>query len=272
MQRATSRALRTVLIAALSLGAAACTRNPGSEPSDRPRTETPEQPAERVRSEPDPGLLGAQTERAPEAPPTPPPAEPAEPVAATDPALLNPAAANERAPARFVVEMTTTKGPILIEVQRAWSPNGADRFYNLARLGYYTDVAFFRVIGGFMAQAGLHGDPRVNAAWRQAQIPDDAPARQSNTRGMVSFAMAGPNTRTTQFFISFGDNSQLDSMGFTPFGRVRDMGVVDQLHAGYGEGAPRGLGPSQGRVAMQGNAYLRESFPQLDYIQSARIR
>ncbi|MDQ3037193.1 MAG: peptidylprolyl isomerase [Myxococcota bacterium] len=189
---------------------------------------------------------------------------------AVDPRLLTPAALNERAPARFVAELDTTEGPVRIEVTRAWAPQGADRFYNLVRAGYFTDVAFFRVIDGFMAQAGISGSPEVNAAWRSANIPDDPP-QQSNTRGMVSYAMGGPGTRTTQFFVSFGDNSRLDSMGFAPFGRVLDMATVDRLYSGYGEGAPGGRGPAQQRVQTEGNAYLRAEFPQLDYIRSARI-
>ncbi len=197
--------------------------------------------------------------------------EPSTETTTPNPSLLDPRQANEQAPDSFAVELTTTKGPIVIDVTRAWSPHGADRFYNLVKVGYFTDVAFFRVISGFMAQAGIHGDPRVNQAWRSANIPDDPAAGQSNTRGMVSFAMAGPNTRTTQFFINFGDNSRLDSMGFTPFGRVRDMRAVDALYKGYGEGAPRGRGPSQALIQSRGNEYLRQSFPELDYIVSARI-
>lgn len=188
----------------------------------------------------------------------------------TDPRLLTPAALTERAPDVFVAELDTTEGPVRIEVHRAWAPNGADRFYNLVRAGYFTDVAFFRVIDGFMAQAGIHGDPQVNAAWRSANIPDD-PVVQHNTRGMVSYAMAGPGTRTTQFFVSFGDNQRLDAMGFAPFGRVLDMSTVDRLYAGYGEGAPGGRGPAQARIQREGNAYLRAEFPELDYIRSARV-
>lgn len=190
-----------------------------------------------------------------------------------DPRLLAPGRATERAPEMFVAELETTEGTVHIEVHRAWSPNGADRFYNMVRLGYFQDVAFFRVIAGFMGQAGIHGDPRVAAAWRDANIPDD-PVVQHNTRGMVTFAMSGvPNSRSNQFFINFGDNSRLDGMGFAPFGRVReaDMAIVDRLHAGYGEGAPNGRGPEQGRVQREGNAYLRAQFPALDYIRSARV-
>lgn len=206
-------------------------------------------------------------------PPTPEPAKqpPAQPRAQLDPALLNPSAANDTAPARYSVHLDTTKGPIVIDVTRSWAPKGADRFYNLVKIGYFTDVAFFRVLDGFMAQTGLHGDPQVNSAWRNANIEDDPAGRNSNTRGMVSYAMAGPNTRTTQFFINYGDNSRLDSMGFAPFGRVRDMAAVDRLYNRYGEGAPRGRGPNQGTIQSQGNTYLRAQFPELDYIRSARI-
>lgn len=188
----------------------------------------------------------------------------------TTPALHNPALATETAPARFSVELVTTKGPIVIDVTRAWAPHGADRFYNLVRAGYFTDVAFFRVLTGFMAQCGIHGDAGVNRAWHNANIPDD-PVTQHNTRGFVSFATAGPNTRTTQFFVNYGDNSSLDGMGFAPFGRVRDMTAVEALYAGYGEGAPSGRGPMQGRLNNEGNPYLRAEFPQLDYIQRASV-
>jgi peptidyl-prolyl cis-trans isomerase A (cyclophilin A) len=179
--------------------------------------------------------------------PTPPPSVPP-PSGPVDPRLLNPAALSQRAPNEFAVELTTTEGTITIDVHRAWSPNGADRFYNLVQAGYFTDVAWFRVIDGFMAQCGIHGRPEVNRAWQ-----------------------GGPNTRTTQFFISLVDNSRLDSMGFTPFGLVRNMAAVDRLYDVYGEGAPGGRGPTQSRIQSEGNTYLRAEFPELDYIQSARI-
>lgn len=165
----------------------------------------------------------------------------------------------------------TTAGTFTIEVHRDWAPLGADRFHELVQSGYYDGVRFFRVLTGFMAQFGIHGDPSMSAAWRDRRIADD-PVRQSNTRGMVSYAMAGPRTRTTQVFINFGDNSQLDGMGFAPFGRVIEgMDVVDRLYAGYGEGAPRGPGPDQGRIQTEGNAYLARQFPKLDYIKRASI-
>ncbi|MCZ6805477.1 MAG: peptidylprolyl isomerase [Deltaproteobacteria bacterium] len=175
-----------------------------------------------------------------------------------------------QAPDQYTVELDTTKGPILIEVHHDWSPHGAERFYELVQNGYYSDVAFFRVIDGFMAQAGINGDPALNAKWRENRIPDD-PVKESNTRGTLSFATSGPNSRTTQFFINLVGNSRLDGMGFSPFGKLKDMTVVDALYAGYGEGAPRGRGPSQALLQSQGNTYLKENFPNLDYIKSAKI-
>lgn len=189
-----------------------------------------------------------------------------------DAALRDPSKATAQAPATYTVELDTTAGPIRIDVDRASAPNGADRFYNLVRAGYYRDVAFFRVIPGFMAQVGLHGDPEINKIWRSANIEDD-PVAGSNTRGTVSFATAGPNTRTTQFFINYVDNTRLDQMGFSPIGKVQDasMKVVDALHGGYGEAAPRGKGPSQARIHAEGNTYLKKEFPELSYIKSAKI-
>ena len=176
----------------------------------------------------------------------------------------------DTAPAKFTVKFETTKGDLLIDVTREWAPLGADQFHRLVKAGFYDDVAFFRVISGFMAQVGINGKPALNAQWREKPLQDD-PVKQSNTRGMVTFATAGPNTRTTQIFINFGDNSQLDNMGFAPFGKVRDMAVVDKLCAEYGEGAPQGRGPSQGRLQNEGNEYLKTSFPKLDYIKKATI-
>ncbi len=192
--------------------------------------------------------------------------------AAPSPALLSPDAATETAPDTYRVKLDTTAGEVVIEVHRDWAPNGADRFYNLVKVGYYDDTAFFRVISGFMAQVGMHGDPTVSAAWMNARIPDD-PVIQSNTRGAVTFAMRSePASRTTQIFINFGNNSGLDQSGFAPFGRVvQGMEVVDALYAEYGEGAPRGAGPSQGRILREGNAYLKAEFPKLDYIKRASI-
>ena len=185
--------------------------------------------------------------------------------------LLTPDALTATAPDVFQARFETSKGDFVIEVHREWSPNGADRFYNLVSHGYYDDVRFFRVIAGFMAQFGIHGDSAVAAVWREQRIDDD-PVMGSNTRGFVSYAMAGANTRTTQIFINFGDNSRLDEMGFSPFGEVVEgMDVVDQLYAGYGEGAPSGNGPAQGAIQMRGNDYLTAEFPNLDFVRSATI-
>ena len=185
--------------------------------------------------------------------------------------LGNPAALKEQAPPVYKVEFETSKGPFVVEVHRDWAPNGADRFYNLVKNGFYDNTRFFRVIEGFMAQFGVNGDPKVSAVWRESRIKDD-PVKVSNKRTFVTFATAGPNTRTTQIFISYGDNSNLDSQGFSPFGQVvSGMKVVDSLYSGYGEGAPGGRGPNQTRVQSEGNAYLSSSFPNLDYVKKATI-
>jgi peptidyl-prolyl cis-trans isomerase A (cyclophilin A) len=191
---------------------------------------------------------------------------PAEPPAA----LLRPGEATETAPERYSVRLDTTKGEVYIDVRRSWAPRGADRFYNLVKRGYFDDTAFFRVVAGFMAQIGIHGHPAVNTAWRNARIEDD-PVTQSNTRGMVTFATSGKNSRTTQFFINLVDNARLDGMGFAPIGRVRNVNVVERLYAEYGEGAPAGRGPIQARIQSEGNAYLRREFPELDYIRRASV-
>jgi len=186
--------------------------------------------------------------------------------------LANPSALRETAPAAYKARFETSKGAFVIDVTRAWAPNGADRFYNLVKNGFYDGVRFFRVLDGFMAQFGVNGDPKISAAWRGATLQDD-PVRQSNRRGFVTYAKAGPNTRTTQVFINYADrNSVLDKDGFAPFGRVTSgMEVVDALYNGYGEGAPRGSGPDQGRVQMEGNAYLAKNFPRLDFVKKATI-
>jgi peptidyl-prolyl cis-trans isomerase A (cyclophilin A) len=188
--------------------------------------------------------------------------------------LTNLAAFSEQAPATFKASFDTSKGPFVITAHRDWAPIGADRFYNLVKNGYYDDVRFFRVIDGFMAQFGMHGTPAVQSAWgaSSARLKDD-PVKQGSKRGYVVFAHAGPNTRTTQLFINFKDNSSmLDKQGFAAFGEVTSgMDVVDKLYSGYGDGAPQGRGPEQGRITAEGNAYLTKSFPKLDYIKSAAI-
>jgi peptidyl-prolyl cis-trans isomerase A (cyclophilin A) len=185
--------------------------------------------------------------------------------------LTNPAALNEKAPAAYKVRFDTERGPVIVDVRRDWAPNGADRFYNLVKNGFYDNARFFRVVSGFMVQFGIHGDPKISAVWRTAAIKDD-PVRQSNKRGFITYATSGPNSRTTQVFINFGDNAALDSQGFAPFGQVSSgMEKVDAMFAGYGEGAPQGRGPDQGRIQREGNAYLMKDFPKLDFIKKATL-
>jgi len=192
--------------------------------------------------------------------------------AAANPALLDPSLAKEKAPDTYKVKMETTAGDFAIEVHRDWAPHGADRFYNLVNIGYFNNVAFFRVLKGFMAQAGMHADPAVSNVWLKARIPAD-PVKKSNTKGMVTFAMGGqPTTRTAQFFINYGNNSYLDASGFAPFGEVVEgFDSVKALYGGYGEGAPSGKGPNQGKLFRTGNSYLKADFPKLDYIVTASI-
>ncbi len=186
-------------------------------------------------------------------------------------AMLKPELANEQAPGTFKVKFETTKGDFVVQVNRDWAPLGADRFYNLVKIGYFEDIAYFRAINGFMVQFGISGYPEVATAWRNAKLDDD-PVTQSNKRGRITFATSGPNTRTTQMFINYRDNGNLDGMGFSPFGEVvSGMEVVDSLYQGYGEGAPRGKGPSQGLLQSKGNAYLKAEFPKLDYINKASL-
>ena len=176
------------------------------------------------------------------------------------------AALNEQAPDEFAVRLETSVGSVVIQVTRDWAPHGADRFYNLVRNGFYDEQRFFRVMPGFVVQWGLSGNPELNAVWRQANILDD-PIKQSNTRGRITYAKTNqPNTRTTQIFINLGDNSRLDGQNFAPFGEiVEGMEIVDQINAEYGQQ------PNQGQIAGRGNAYLKENFPNLDYIVKAEI-
>ena len=195
--------------------------------------------------------------------------------AATDVSpLVNPTAEMlaEHAPDTVRVRFETSKGPFVVEAYRDWAPNGVDRFYQLAKAGFYDGDRFFRVLTGFMAQFGLHGDPKVTTVWRDRSFPDD-PVKHSNARGTVTFAMrSAPNSRTTQLFINYRDNANLDGMGFAPFGVVTEgMAVVDSLYAEYGEGAPDGPGPDQERASAQGNAYFQRDFPKLDYITKATV-
>ena len=185
--------------------------------------------------------------------------------------LGNPAALKEQAPDNFKARFETSKGVFVIEVRRDVAPNGADRFYNLVKNGFYDNARFFRVVHGFMVQFGVNGDPSISGQWRNATIKDD-PVKTSNVRGFVTFATSGQDSRTTQVFINFADNSRLDQRGFSPFGKViSGMEVVDKLYGEYGDHPPDGNGPNQGRIQTEGNKYLGKSFPKLDYIKKATI-
>ncbi len=181
-------------------------------------------------------------------------------------ALTKPSGLNERAPNLYKAKFDTTAGIFVIEVHAAWAPNGADRFYNLVKNGYYDGCRFFRVLPGFMVQFGINGDPAIQRYWQTATIPDEK-VTQGNTRGLVTFAKGQtPNSRTTQVFINFADNSRLNRDGFSPFGKVMSgMEVVDKIYSGYGQN------PNQARIQTEGNAYLMKDFPKLDYIKKATI-
>lgn len=180
--------------------------------------------------------------------------------------LMNPALMKETAPETFQARFTTSKGDFVIEVTRAWAPNGADRFYNLVKNGYFDNCRFFRVVKGFMVQFGLSGEPGVNRVWNTATIKDD-PVKQSNKKGYITYAMTSArNSRSNQVFINFTDNAFLDRQGFAPFGHVVEgMDIVDAINSEYGEK------PDQGQIQTMGNSYLQKAFPRLDFIKSATI-
>jgi len=185
---------------------------------------------------------------------------------APKPSLMNPATLNEKAPAMFNAKFDTTAGTFVIQVHRDWAPLGADRFYNLVKNGFFDNCRFFRVVPNFMVQFGINGDPAVQKNWQGASIKDE-PVKESNAPGYITFAKSSaPNSRTTQVFINFKDNSGLNGQGFAPFGKVTmGMDVVNKIYSGYGEQ------PDQGQIQGQGNEYLSKSFPKLDYIKKATI-
>lgn len=236
---------RPNIVMALCLAALAACDSPSAEPSKDP---SPTKKSSAPAAAPVPKK------------PTPPPKK--EPTKE----LLDPSLSKEKAPDTFRAKFSTTKGDFVLEVVRAWAPNGADRFYNLVKIGFFEDVALFRVVEGFVVQFGIHGDPRVSGKWSSSNIAPDDP-KGSNTRGMLTYAMAGsPDTRSTQLFINFGDNSRLDKMGFAPIGKVVEgMDVVDKFYKGYGERATR----EQTNITQKGNDFLRENYPELDYINRA---
>jgi peptidyl-prolyl cis-trans isomerase A (cyclophilin A) len=185
--------------------------------------------------------------------------------AVTRPSLNNPASLKDKAPEQFQARFTTTKGDFVVDVTRAKAPLGVDRFYNLVKYGFFNGAAFFRVVPGFVVQFGLSALPAVNAVWESAKITDD-PVQDSNMKGTICFATAGPNTRTTQLFINLGDNVRLDGMGFAAFGKVVEgMDVVEKIYPDYGQT------PDQARITKEGAAYLKAQFPELDTITKAVI-
>jgi homoserine O-acetyltransferase len=189
--------------------------------------------------------------------------------------LLDPAGSfwSQPAPPRFSVAVETTKGTFVLEIERALAPRGVDRFHALVRAGYFDDSRFFRVVPGFIAQFGIAGDPAVAQVWKDRAFPDDS-LRARNVRGTIAFAMTGPNTRTTQLFVSLADNSRLDAQGFSPLGRVVEgMDVVDRIYGGYGENAGGGMrAGKQARMMTEGNAHLDRDYPMLDRLIRAYVR
>jgi peptidyl-prolyl cis-trans isomerase A (cyclophilin A) len=181
-------------------------------------------------------------------------------------ALIGCSSSSGAAPDIFQVNLDTSKGPVVIEVHRDWAPLGADHFYALVKAGYFDGNRFFRVVPGFVVQFGISGDPATTAKWKDMNLADD-PVKQSNTVGMVTYATAGPNTRTTQLFINLGNNLPLDGQGFAPFGKViSGMDAVMKIYSGYGQT------PEQSLIEGQGNTYLQSQFPQLDYIKKATMQ
>jgi peptidyl-prolyl cis-trans isomerase A (cyclophilin A) len=189
----------------------------------------------------------------------------------TDPLLRGADQYAETAPAQYQVRLETSAGAVVIQVHRAWAPLGADRFYNLAKGGFYDDTRVYRIVPGFMAQFGVSGNPYVNQVWKSEYLVDD-PVTETNARGRVAFAKGGLHTRTTEVFVSFKDNAALDDEGFAPFGEVIEgMDVVDAFYADYGDGPPRGDGPYQAMAAARGNEYLDADFPELTRILRATV-
>jgi peptidyl-prolyl cis-trans isomerase A (cyclophilin A) len=246
-------ASRRLLAAALVAALAACSA-PAPTPSPSPSPTTAATLAPRPSASPA-ASPGPAASAAPSAAP-----------AGGRAALLDPSKATAKAPASYRARFTTTRGVFVVAVTRAWAPLGADRFYNLVQAGFFDGARFFRVVPRFVVQFGLGGDPRANAAWESARIADD-PVKQTNARGRITFATAGPGTRTTQLFINLADNPRLDQMGFSPFGEVSGEGmqVVSAIYPGYGEL------PDQGRITAEGNVYLEAQFPRLDYVKKAEI-
>ena len=187
--------------------------------------------------------------------------------AASAPSLLHPSSLHAKAPAVFRAQFKTTKGTFVVTVHRKWAPRGADRFYNLVRNGFYNSQRLFRVVPGFVVQWGISGTPKIAKAWQNADIRDDR-VRHTNAKGTITFADAGPNTRSTQVFVNLGKNTRLDSSGFAPFGVITSgFGTFLHLYSGYGD-APTN---DQAQMTQQGEAFFRKHFPKLDRILKARV-
>jgi peptidyl-prolyl cis-trans isomerase A (cyclophilin A) len=253
-----NRAKLFLVVAGMGLALSGCKKEPAAEAPtpEPPKAEAPVQPK-------------AET-------PAPAPAQPAEtasapaaaPKSGFDRALLRAATLKDKAPDTYQVKFVTTRGEFTVTVHRDWAPIGADRFYNLVKHHFYDNASFFRVVPGFVVQFGLSAYPPVNAAWKKADLQDD-PVTQSNKKGYLTFATAGPNTRTTQVFISLKDNARLDGMGFAPFGAIdgAGMNVVEMLYDQYGDAS----GPDQGQIEAQGKPYLDKGWPKLDSIKTATL-
>jgi peptidyl-prolyl cis-trans isomerase A (cyclophilin A) len=199
----------------------------------------------------------------------------AQPAAQRRVVLLDPTrpAWTVRAPATVMADVETSRGTFTLELVRDWAPRGVDRFYNLARAGYYDDSRFYRVIAGFIAQFGIAGDPAIARVWNQRRLAAD-PVREHNQRGTISFAQNTPNDRASNVFINLRDNPELDTLKFAPIGRVvKGMEVVDSLYAYYGEfpSADAPLGNPR-RLARESNKYLDAKFPELDHVISITVR
>ncbi len=254
--------LAATLLAALTL--ISCQQKEQAAPAPSQSEAPPAAQSEPAASKPAP----AEASPAESAPVETPAAE--EPAAkgtlpGTRPAQPTPARTVQKDPNVFTVRMKTTKGDIDIELHKDWAPLGVARFRELVDSGYFDGARFFRVVPGFVVQFGIAANPLLTAKWDGSEIQDD-PVLQSNTRGIVTFATAGRNTRTTQLFINLGDNPRLDSMGFAPIGRVvRGMDSVESIDSRYGEA------PQQPRIEGEGEAYLAREFPNLDKIVSARV-
>jgi len=274
-----NQAFCVILISALVFWLGACS---SSESEKAVSDETSAAPTSGAPEQPKASAPETETEKAAEPEPNAggPADEVKEAVKETDKtkedemsaALRNPTVDHEQAPAEFRVRFETTKGDFVVKLVREWSPRGVDHFYHMVKIGYYTDIAFFRAIEGFMVQFGMHGDPEINGLWADTNLKDD-PVKVSNKRGYLTYAKTNlPNSRSTQLYINLADNANLDSYGFAPIGSVVEgMSVVDSIYMGYGEGAPRGRGPSQQLIGEQGNTYLKEKFPKLDYIKKTVI-